>query len=493
MAVRTWNGSVNRFNSAADWLPAGVPQPGDVTVINSGGVTTAGETLDGLTIASAGEFQLGDGTTLAPDTQLTVSGGIPENVLTLAGQVSNLGIIIVRGPIDVFSTAGPTGIAGVLRNAGTINVVDGAAFIPWGRSPYGSVENDGVISVWASLAQARHVDLTSIAGGSGTVQLFGGAQANTQGTGTGQTFRFINGGKPSVLTLDAPSTFQGRIAGFAAPNAVSLGNLAYTSYAYASTGSAGGVLTLSDNGTTVASIAFDGKFQQSDFTVATRPPSGGSVQTDTGIIISPASGIEPQDASPQTVITTTVVPPAPDIELQDATLGLAALDASVAYAGPVAGLERQYVWASNDKAGIAALSPNAFLKGGPGSDALLATAGSNVLDGGGGSNFLAGAAGMDTFFVDGRAGPAWDTILNFQPGDAMALFGFRVGQDTFSWTASDGAAGFEGATLHAELGGAGGAEVSVTFARIGLDEAQGRFTLSTGSTEGVGYLYAAHA
>ena len=124
--------------------------------------------------------------------------------------------------------------------------------------------------------------------------------------------------------------------------------------------------------------------------------------------------------------------------------------------------------------------------------ALLATGGSNVLDGGGGSNFLAGAAGADggadTFFVEGRAGVAWDTILNFHPGDAVTLFGFQAGQSTYSWTASDGAPGFQGATLRADLGGPGGANVSVTFARIGLDEAQNRFTLSTGSTGGAGYL-----
>lgn len=323
------------------------------------------------------------------------------------------------------------------------------------------------------------MDLTSVAGGTGTIQLFGGTKASTQGTGAGQSFRFI-GGSFSFLTLDAPGTFESRIAGFTAADTVSLRNRAYTSYAYASTGPASGVLTLSDNGTTVASLAFDGSFQQSDFTVASRLVVDASTQNDAFV---------------ETDITT-AVSPARDIELQDATLGLAALDASTAYAGPVAGLQRQYLWAGNDKAGIAALSPNAFLKGGPGDDALLATGGSNVLDGGGGSNFLAGATGADggadTFFADGRDGPAWDTILNFHPGDAMTLFGFQAGQGTVSWAASDGAPGFLGATLHATLGG-GGADVAVTFARIGHDDSQNRFTLSTGSTGGVGYLSVAYA
>ncbi len=483
MAVKTWDGSNNRFDNATDWSPAGVPQPGDVVEIDSGDVTAAGE-LRGLNIASASEFELGDGTTLAPDTQLTVFAAAPMNVLRVVGQVSNQGIIIVEGAVDVFSSAGPTGIAGVLRNTGTINVVNGSVFIPFGRSPNGSVQNDGTISVWGSAARTQNAILSSVAGGAGIVQLFGGAQAITEGSGAGQTFRFIAGGRAASLALDAPSTFQGRIAGFAAPDTISLGDVAYTSYAYASTGPASGVLTVSNNGTTVASIALDGTYQQSDFKVATRLLDGGVTHLDGSIT--------------QTEITTTAAPQAADVELQDATLGLASLDASTPYAGPVTGLQRQYFWAGNDKAGIAALSANAFLKGGPGNDALLATGGSNVLDGGGGSNFLAGAAGADggrdTFFVDGRDSPAWDTVLNFHPGDAMTLFGFQAGQGTVTWTASDGARGFQGATLHATLGGpGGGADVSVTFARIGYDEAQNRFTLSTGSTGGVGYLYVAYA
>ena len=475
MATRTWDGSSNRFDSAADWSPAGVPQPGDIALINSGTVTASGA-LQGLTIASAGGFRLEDGATLAADTQLTISANGGLNALNVAGQVGSRGIVTLRGSVNVFSATGPTGIAGVLRNAGTINVVDGPAlFIAIGRPPYGSVENDGVISVWASAAQAQDVNLSSVAGGTGTVQLFGGAQASTETSGAGQTYRFIGDRRASSLTLITPGTFQGRVAGFAAQDTISLRNVAYTSYAYTSIGPASGVLTLSNNGTTAASIALDGSYQQSDFTVTTRPLSGAVTQTD---------------------ITTTVAPPTADIELQDATLGLAAFDASTAYAGSVAGLQHQYLWAGNDKAGMAALSPNVFLKGGPGNDALLATGGSNVLDGGGGSNFLAGATGVDggtdTFFVDGRAGVAWDTILNFHPGDAVTLFGFQAGQSTFSWTASDGAPGFQGVTLRADLGGPGGANVLVTFARVGLDVAQGRFTLSTGNTGGTGYLSIAY-
>lgn len=135
MATRTWDGSSNRFDSAADWSPAGVPQPGDVALINSGTVTAAGE-LRGLIIASAGGFRLGDGATVAADTQLTVAADGGLNALNVAGQVSNRGIVTIKGAVNVVSATGPTGTAGVLRNTGTINVVDGpAAFLAIGRAP----------------------------------------------------------------------------------------------------------------------------------------------------------------------------------------------------------------------------------------------------------------------------------------------------------------------------------------------------------------------
>ncbi len=479
MAVKTWDGTTNSFDSATDWSPAGVPQPGDSAVINAGTVTARGGLLQGLNIeanglnGASGSIGLTD-TTIATDTQISFMGigGI------LAGQVNNQGIITAMGAVNLAFATGPTGDAGVVRNTGTINLVGGPANLdPIGRLPFGSIENDSVISVWNQSAQAQTVNLTALTSGTGTVQLFEQTQVVASPISGSQTFRFIAGaGRGSSLGLNQVANFQGRIAGFAAPDSISLTTQPFTSYAYASTGGASGVLTLSNGGTALASIAFDGIYQTSDFKLTT---------TTTGSVSS-------------TVITTTVAPPVQDIELLDSVVGLSSLDASSAYSGPVIGLERQYIWAGNDSAGIAALSKNVFLKGGAGNDALQAAGGSNVLDGGGGSNFLTGATGADggkdTFFVDGRTGVTWGSIVNFHRGDAMTLFGFQAGQSAFSWTASDGAASFKGATIHAELGGAGtGTNASVTFAGVSLADAQSRFTISTGTTGGAGYLYVAYA
>jgi Ca2+-binding RTX toxin-like protein len=166
------------------------------------------------------------------------------------------------------------------------------------------------------------------------------------------------------------------------------------------------------------------------------------------------------------------------------------------YTGPVNYLQWQYLWADPDSANLSTTLPNVFLRGGPGNDALAATAGSNVLDGGTGSNFLVGASGAgggtDTFFVDGRGSAmTWSTVTNFHPGDAVTFWGFVPGQSTMSWAASDGAAGYQGATVHAATMGAGTpVNASLTFAGMSLADAQSKLALSTGVASGIPFLYA---
>ena len=158
-----------------------------------------------------------------------------------------------------------------------------------------------------------------------------------------------------------------------------------------------------------------------------------------------------------------------------------------AYAGPVAGLAPQYIWASPDGVALSWAASNVFLHGGAGDDALAVSGGSNVLDGGTGSNFLVGASGADgghdTFFVDARgAGTTWSTVANFHAGDVAAVFGFHAGTSTMPLAASDGVAGYTGLTLHSETAGAGtGVNASLTFAGITQAAADAHFTFSTGT------------
>jgi len=168
------------------------------------------------------------------------------------------------------------------------------------------------------------------------------------------------------------------------------------------------------------------------------------------------------------------------------------------YTGPVDYLQRQYIWPGAGGVAMSANVPNVFLHGGPADDALQVSGGNNVLDGGAGSNFLVGAngadGGNDTFFVDGRGGNVtWSTLVNFRHGDNFTLFGFVDGVSTRPFTDADGVTGYQGATIHSELGGAGmGVNGSVTFAGISLADAQAKFTVSAGKVGDTPYLNVAY-
>ncbi len=161
-------------------------------------------------------------------------------------------------------------------------------------------------------------------------------------------------------------------------------------------------------------------------------------------------------------------------------------------AAPAAGgpsyLQGQYIWSGADSVAISTATPNVFLKGGSGGDALAVSSGQNVLDGGAGSNFLVGGTGLDTFFADARGGATvWSTVVNFHAGDAATLWGFVPGVSSYAWDqAASGADGYQGATLRGVLG-AGGPTASLTFSGLGVAQAAG-LQISTGSAGGAPYL-----
>ena len=163
----------------------------------------------------------------------------------------------------------------------------------------------------------------------------------------------------------------------------------------------------------------------------------------------------------------------------------------------MAQLQRQFIWSGTSGVVVAASTPDVFLHGGTGDDALSAMSGVNVLDGGAGSNFLVGAAGgdggADTFFIDGRSGVTWSTVVNFHHGDAVTVWGFQAGASTLAWAGNEGAAGYQGATLHSELAGAGtGITGSATFAGLSLADVQSKLTMTTGTIGGTAYMNIAY-
>jgi Ca2+-binding RTX toxin-like protein len=215
--------------------------------------------------------------------------------------------------------------------------------------------------------------------------------------------------------------------------------------------------------------------------------------TDPNAAMYPSAGPNNQTLDPSDIAGIQALYGAPavlDVSLTDTTLGFTTSFAAAAYDGPVAGLQQQYLYDGSDSVNVSASTPGLFLRGGAGDDALAVAGGRNVLDGGKGSNFLVGAtgpgAGQDTFFVDGRGTAAvWNTLANFHAGDTATLWGYVPGVTRLAWADGQGAPGYTGATLHADMRGDGSAFASLTFA--GLTVAQA-LVAGAGTVGGVPYL-----
>jgi len=137
--------------------------------------------------------------------------------------------------------------------------------------------------------------------------------------------------------------------------------------------------------------------------------------------------------------------------------------AAVAYAGPVFGIDLEFLSSEASEA-ILGTAFSDFINARGGNDAIDGGLGDDVIDGGIGSNFLSGGLGRDIFFLDGRGGTAtWSTITDWEAGEQLSLWGWLPGISKSVWVASDGTAGFTGVTLHSDLNGDGVIETSVTW------------------------------
>ncbi len=185
-----------------------------------------------------------------------------------------------------------------------------------------------------------------------------------------------------------------------------------------------------------------------------------------------------------------LLPGTTGLNVADTTTGLPVSALAQAYAGPVSGLQQQYINITSDSLNITATTPNWFIHSGSGNDAIAATGGTNVLDGGVGSNFLTGGTGSDTFFVDDRSAKAdvWSTVNHFIAGDAATVWGITPSDAGLAWVNGQGAAGYTGLTLHASASGQPTASLTlVGFAGNALSD--GRLSVSYGTSGGSSYMY----
>ncbi len=282
--------------------------------------------------------------------------------------------------------------------------------------------------------------------------------------GAGQTVTMtIN----DTLILDAPAAFAGVVAGFAASDLIVVNSAAAVTSVTYTAGAAGvGTLALHSGGTTLGTVALTGDYTGQTFNVA-----AGTVANSYNVSVGAS-------------VTR--------FQLTDTTTGVSSVAAGDPYVGPVAGLQNQYIYLGADNLNISAVTPNSFIRGGPGSDAISVSSagGNNVLDGSTGSNFLVGGAGNDTFFVDDRAATSdiWSTVVNFHAGDAATIFGVTATGFALDYEDGQGAAGATGMTLHAIA--AGKPIASITLAGYTKADLGGRLGISFGTeSNGDNYMY----
>ena len=527
-------GYATLIGHGGDWLTLA---PGADATVQAGGFLNVTATQATLRVAAPG----GD----PADVALGVTGG-SANVVVEGGQTAQIVTDAVAGGTVVTVDGGASDI----RDGGSDQVHAGAGTATLTLLAGGA-------EVWGGSGQLTVRDWSGgggqvVHGGSGSVTVDGGASDMTFIGGSGDAVLdgaahqlTIQGGAGAITVANpwagGPTSFVGGTGSASlhlgsAGGAVTFGAGDATvqeigwggAVSYTVTSAGGGTEVVAGfrigtdslhlAGTAVASQASDGAATTLTTTAGTHvvlqgvvapiqvivdpapPPASSAVPTPQAD--APAIAPQPASASATTPAQDAApdAPPAvaqpPAFAVVDTATGATGQSNGDSYAGPVTFLQRQFIWSGTGGVAISASAPDVFLRGGTGDDALAAQGGDNVLDGGAGSNFLVGgkdAGGADTFFVDGRGGNTWSTIVNFHHGDALTLWGFQPGVSTAPWTASDGAAGYAGATIHSEMAGAGtGVNASATFAGLTMDDVNNKLSLSTGTVGGLSYLSVAY-
>ncbi len=205
-------------------------------------------------------------------------------------------------------------------------------------------------------------------------------------------------------------------------------------------------------------------------------PNAPGTMTPTDLRVMDILGWTPSGTAPTPTANFTVL---------DTITNATTLVAGEPYAGPVAGLEHQYISITADSLNITSSVPNAFIHGGPGMDGIDVSKanGNNILDGSSGSNFLIGGTGNDGFYMDDRApdSPIFSTIVNFHSGDNATVWGVNATDFKLTTLDNQGAAGFLGLDYIFTAPG----HIDTSFVLAGYTSADltnGRLTASYGTT-----------
>jgi serralysin len=449
MTTFVWFGSSRRFGgtsdlgTAANWTSINaltpVPTASDSLVFNAmPGI------LSGMVQGLNADFS-GVGTWNLQGAQLNLAG-----LLTVDGALSTTGATVTTSSLTVNAGA-------ALSGSGTVT---------------GTITDNGSIEASGGL-----LALAGTVGGSGLLQIGVGATLEVNSVSADETISFL--GPAGTLADHQTGTIGPAIFGFAAGDTIDLRSLIFAPGASATI--AGGVLTVI-SGASSETLDLTGISDGTVFSVASDARGG----TDITI----GAGSAPPTSSPPTVTPPPSVTPPATITAFDTTTSQSLRAIGQVYAGPVVGLQNEYINITSDSLNIGVTTDNWFIHSGAGTDAIAVHGGTNVLDGGTGSNFLTGGSGTDTFFVDDRGATAdiWSTVVGFHAGDAATIWGVTPQDFGLTWVDGQGAAGFTGLTLHAAVPGRPTASLTLTGYSL-ADLSNGRLSITFGTDPASGSAY----
>ena len=258
----------------------GISRPADLAL--TGGATYAGA------ITGAGTLSVASAVTLNAGASLGVSNVIDTAVLTLG---SGENVKIGGGNIFALADAGGNdlhraqvevtgGSGSTFTNAGTVTasaladsfnlkfVNSGLAEATAGTLSFlGAVTNTGTFDATGGAT----ISFAKMVTGAGTEQIDTASTLSLlAGSSAGQTVDFL--ATSGALDLGAPLSFAGTIDGFGGSDVIDLLKTASTSETFAA-----GVLTVQDNGATVASLHFAGSYTTSDFMLSSDNNGGTNI------------------------------------------------------------------------------------------------------------------------------------------------------------------------------------------------------------------------
>lgn len=419
-----------------NWTPAGTPGTGDTAAIT--GLSTGYQTITGpgtgpggasalklvgntalsssfdfgtMTVGSSvvGGLTVLAGSTVQADTETLLQGTldvvgtgarlVARGTLALGGARGGTASGFVRSVLTATSEAavqaGSLALLPITGNFGSDAIqVDGTSTLEVGTAGGAAL---GKLTVDAGATLIGSADILTFNGfvnnGTLVARSYGLALTGASVTSTGQ-FQIDPGASlnlnnvqvskvdvvfndnTSLLRLgvyNGPLNEQGRITGFVPGDTIAVysSQSTLTGVTYQAVSGGLGTLAIRSGAATVASLTLAGNY--SGYAFKLNQPFSNSYEVTAVAPAAPANAFLTTDTATSTSPAT----------------------AGTAYAGPVIGLERQFIWASPHGVAMASIIGNTFIHGGSGDDALSVTSGTNVLDGGTGSNFLTGATGAN--------------------------------------------------------------------------------------------------